>query len=83
MRNHELDQPLMQRRIAVSGGTKHFQQASPWGSIGMSIALLSAVNNIFPADALPRHWAREIGKAPKVHCGRPPFRTTSMVVHVK
>jgi hypothetical protein len=27
-------------------------------SIGMSIALLSAVNNLFTADALPQHWAR-------------------------
>jgi hypothetical protein len=28
------------------------------GGIGMSIALLSAVSDIVPADALPRHWAR-------------------------
>jgi len=28
------------------------------GGIGLSIALLSAVSDIVPADALPRHWAR-------------------------
>jgi hypothetical protein len=28
------------------------------GGIGMSIALLSAVSDIVPVDALPRHWAR-------------------------
>jgi hypothetical protein len=28
------------------------------GGIGMSIALLSAVSDIVPADALPGHWAR-------------------------